>query len=881
MKKLHLLLLVLLFSVVLQAQEIFKPVTLKGKAIDPARATVEVKHLYQIDINALQEKLTQAPERFSGLKGVEIEFPTANGTFEKFTVYESSNFEPELQALYPEIRSYMGRGIDDPTAYLRLSVAPNDVQSMIRRAGVASEFIEPYSADKTVYVVFNSHQFDENYIPFNCQTAHENLDNTHIDDSFRASNQVYKQFRLALSCNGEYTTYHGGTVAGALAAMNATMTRVNGVYEEDLSVHLNIIANNTAVIYTNASTDPYTSMTNWNSQLQTTLTNVIGEANYDIGHMFGATGGGGNAGCIGCVCVDGEKGSGITSPANAIPQGDLFDIDYVAHEMGHQLGGTHTFSHQIEGSGTNVEPGGGTTIMAYAGITNYNVQMQSDDYFTYRSIQQIQNNLASKPCAVNTTITNQLPTVSVGSNSITIPKGTAFKLEGTATDPENNALTYCWEQNNSATDATTGANSICYGSKPAGPNFRSLTPVSTPIRYFPKFSDVLTGNLYNMWESVSDVARTMVFTLTVRDLNGTSSQTKTVSKAVTVSGTVGPFTVTYPAFGSAVGTGATINATWNHTGTNVSPINATNVKISLSTDNGATFTTLIASTPNDGSENITLPAGVSSQNAYLMIEAVENVFYTISGKFLIGYTATTNCNNYAYSGSAVTIPDGLGANVYGSVVQSTINVPALAGVVTQVKATVNVTHTYIQDLRIGVKNPQNTEVYVWNRQCASENNIAATFSDSGTSVVCASPVSGNVLPNQPLSGLNGNAQAGAWKLALADGYNGDQGTLTAWSLNICSTNYVPMHIADISFESFNLYPNPSQGIFQINLQSKNNEQAHIMLFDMSGRLVTSHHLKSTSTSIEESVDLRAVAKGIYILKIVKGNESASRQVVIE
>ena len=85
-------------------------------------------------------------------------------------------------------------------------------------------------------------------------------------------------------------------------------------------------------------------LSNWNAQLQSTLTSIIGEANYDIGHMFGASGGGGNAGCIGCVCVNGSKGSGITSPADGIPQGDNFDIDYVVHEVGHQLGANHTFS---------------------------------------------------------------------------------------------------------------------------------------------------------------------------------------------------------------------------------------------------------------------------------------------------------------------------------------------------------------------------------------------------------------------------------------------------------------------------------------------------------------------------------------------------------
>jgi hypothetical protein len=187
-----------------------------------------------------------------------------------------------------------------------------------------------------------------------------------------------KTMRLAQSCNGEYSNYFGATSSAqvnlVLAAYNATLTRCNGCYEKDLAIHLNLIPTTTQVIYYDPATDPYTTMSNWNSQLQATLNSVIGAANYDIGHMFGASGGGGNAGCIGCVCNDANKGSGITSPADGIPQGDNFDIDYVAHEVGHQLGGNHTFSMSIEAGGiNNKEVGSGITIMGYAGITSQDV----------------------------------------------------------------------------------------------------------------------------------------------------------------------------------------------------------------------------------------------------------------------------------------------------------------------------------------------------------------------------------------------------------------------------------------------------------------------------------------------------------------------------
>jgi hypothetical protein len=224
--------------------------------------------------------------------------------------------------------------------------------------------------------------------------------------------------------------------------MNATMSRVNGVMEKDLALHLNIIANNTSVIYTNANTDPYSPGSTgsggaWNAELQGALTSTIGEGSYDIGHLFGASGGGGNAGCIGCVCVDGQKGSGFTSPSNNVPAGDTFDIDYVVHEMGHQLGGNHSFSYATEGTGVNVEPGSGSTIMGYAGITSYDVQAHSDAYYTYANIKQIQTNLNTKTCPVSTPITNNAipvitfptPTANTSSpaTSFTIPKSTPYR----------------------------------------------------------------------------------------------------------------------------------------------------------------------------------------------------------------------------------------------------------------------------------------------------------------------------------------------------------------------------------------------------------------------------------------------------------------------
>ena len=377
--------------------------------------------------------------------------------------------------------------------------------------------------------------------------------------------------------------------------------------------------------------------------MQATLTANIGEANYDIGHMFGASGGGGNAGCIGCVCVDGSKGRGITSPADGIPMGDNFDIDYVVHEVGHQLGANHTFSFSNEGSGQQKEVGSGITIMGYAGITSQDVAPHSIDIFHETSIAQIQANLANKTCPVTTVMTaNHVPVVAPVSN-FTIPISTPFALTGSATDPEGDPITYCWEQNDNST--TTGNASVASPTKLTGPNWLSFSPTASPTRLCPKLSTILAGLFVTPTlpggdavaniEALSSVSRTLNFRLTVRDnhpyvASSTIGQTQFTDMTVTVTNTAGPFKVTSPNTNVSWAGGSTQTITWDVANTTLPPVSTANVKISLSTDGGQTFpTVLLASTPNDGSELVTIPA-TGSTTARVKIEAVGNIFFDIS-----------------------------------------------------------------------------------------------------------------------------------------------------------------------------------------------------------------------------------------------------------
>ncbi|WNM19927.1 zinc-dependent metalloprotease [Flavobacterium capsici] len=619
--------------------------------------------LYQVAANELKNLLQQSPNRLTTSSSkVVISVPNSNGDIERFQMFEFSNFDPQLQAQFPEIRSYIGKGIDDKTAIIRMSSDPSGFQGIIFRADKGTEFFEPYSQDSSVYAFFTSADRKRGNLPFVCSTEDVKLNNElkeSLNSQNRSSSGQLLNFRLALSCNGEYAIYFGGTVNGALAAMNATMTRVNGVFEKDLAIHMNLIANNSLVVYTNPNTDPYsTNIGAWNGQLQTTLTNVIGEANYDIGHMFGSTGGGGSAGCIGCVCVNGVKGSGKTSPADGVPMGDNFDIDYVAHEMGHQFGGNHTFSNSVEGSGVNVEPGSGSTIMGYAGITAQDVQPHSDAYFIYANIKQIQDNMVAKTCPQRINLTNITPEVDAGFD-YTIPKSTPFVLTGTAYDGNGDTMTYCWEQNDSAittTPSQTGTNSGASATKLGGPNWRSYNPTTSPSRYFPRIQSIIAnqsttaGSEINV-EALSSVARTLNFVFTARDNYAGAGQTNSDAMVVTVNATAGPFLVSSPNTAVSWTVGSNQTVTWDVAGTTSNNVNAAYVDIFLSTDGGFTYPILLASkVPNDGSETITVPNNVGTANR-IMVKGYKHIFFDISNaNFTI--TAPTSSFAIAFNGIA-------------------------------------------------------------------------------------------------------------------------------------------------------------------------------------------------------------------------------------
>ena len=647
MKQKFLLIALLATSSFLQAQDkgmFWKSAESKSKTALESKLELPNNQLLDLDVSAATNFLRNAPDRFSNRKSsIVLSLPNADGSMEQFSIYENSNMDPELAARYPEIKSYIGIGIDNPTASAYISTSPLGFKSMVLNPGKPAVFVEPFSQDLQTYTVYTKSDKKTAFTKFECSVLDRvtpSLEGANLRPN--ADDGKLRTFRLAMSVTGEYTAYFGGTKAQALAAINNTMTRVNGVFEKDFNVRMVLISNTDLVIYTSASTDPYSvssSMSNWNQQLQTTLTNTIGNANYDVGHLFGASGGGGNAGCIGCVCVNPTstvplgKGSGYTSPANGVPSGDAFDIDYVAHELGHQFGANHTFSMSNEGTGANMEPGSGSTIMGYAGITSQDVQLNSDPYFHAISIQQVTNNIKAKTCPTITTTGNSVPTANAGLD-FTIPKSTPFMLTGSGTDANGDALTYIWEQFDNASSAQTGASSAASATKTSGPTFRSYSPTTSPTRYFPNMSRVLAGATTTsgseiVVEALPSVARTMNFRFTVRDNRAGGSTNNSDDMIVTVNATAGPFVVTAPNTAVSYVGGSSQTITWNVAGTTANGVNCANVDILISTNGGSTWSTLLAATPNDGTQAVTIPNTAGTQNR-IMIKGSNHIFFDVS-----------------------------------------------------------------------------------------------------------------------------------------------------------------------------------------------------------------------------------------------------------
>jgi len=614
---------------------------------------------YQIDPDELHQVLWSAPQEYAqnlATSATLLKVGMPDGSVDIFKIVRYDMMEAGLAASYTAIRTFRGISISNPYRTLRADWTSDGFRALIRD-DQGTIFIDPFQRnDLANRIVYYKKDYTSNRA-WDCGVTQSEFVDENESRNSRAGDCLFRSYRLAIATTGEYSNFFGAFNAGqsalVLSQVVTAVNRINEVYETDLTVRLILIANTNAIFYYDPAGDPYSGAACVQlGQNQTTITNVIGSANYDIGHVF-SVGSGGCAG-LGVICNNSQKAYGATG-LNP-PTGDGFYIDYVAHELGHQLGADHTFNG-TEGScapPTRValsayEPGSGSTIMAYAGICgSQDIQPHSDAYFHARSLLQIANKLTSTSCAAFITINNQAPVAGSPPN-YTIPISTPFVLTAIASDPENDPISYCWEEYDLETTSTEppAANDI------DGPLFRSLTQTVSPNRYFPTIADIV-NNTSTIWEVLPSVSRTMNFRMTVRDYHNIAGCTDEDDIVVTSSSTSGPFVVTSQNAATTWLEGSTQTITWNVANTTASPVSCANVDIRLSTDGGFTYPIALSlNEPNDGSATVSIPISATTTGR-VMVRGSNNIFFDINN---VNITIEANLPNFTIALSPASVSE--------------------------------------------------------------------------------------------------------------------------------------------------------------------------------------------------------------------------------
>lgn len=638
-------------------------------------------HMLRLNKAALAELLNRAPGEFKRDDGepVVVLLPMPDGAFVRFQIEESTVLAPDLASQYPEISSYRGQGVDDPALTMRCDLSPSGFHALILFGSRTINLHPASSADDSVYVSYFGSDIQDSEAQCLVKDIHAiNPVTARIAAPQVAVGPTLRTYRIAIAATWEYcNSYGGGTTAGTVASINTWLNGANAVYERELAIHLNLV-NDTDVLYSTergfaAGTDPYdnANVISMLDQVRPDLRDKVGQANYDMGHVFGQIAGTGGSGVafLSVVCDDFNyqglgpiKGGGATRVGGSA--GNITALGVWVHELGHQFGANHNYNGTLgncggqRNSGTAHESGSGSTIMGYSGICGAdNLTNAREMRFHAGSYAEITSYIAGANCATSSSTGNSAPTVDGGTDR-TIPKNTPFTLtaignDADATDLPN--LTYTWEQidsggtlypqNGTSASYNDGADSATS----TRPIFRPLPVSSSPSRTFPSLTYIrnnandppdLAGG-FQTAEELPRIGRSLHFRVTIRDNRASGGGVNEDSVLLTVNGASGPFLVTVPNTAVTWPGGTMQTVTWSVNNTNGAPVNCANVKITLSTDGGLTFpTTLLASTANDGSEAVTVPSGISTTTARIKVEAVGNIFFDISDS---NFTMTSSC----------------------------------------------------------------------------------------------------------------------------------------------------------------------------------------------------------------------------------------------
>ena len=574
-----------------------------------------------------------------GAATFELTVPAPDGKNLMLTLQEDSVMAPGLATKYPGIKSY--KALDSQGEQIgRFSFGPQGMHGMYLYKGDWA-FLDPYQTNqKSLYISYlrkNAQPLlEEGFKEDFSKLRRSEREDSDIDRAMSATGDTLRTYRLAVSAAAEYTEFHGGTVETGLAAVNAMVNRVNQVYLVDLAVQFELVDGNDSLIFTDAEVDPFNNDTDDIDLNADVIDEAIGAENYDIGHIVN-TAGGGLAG-LGVVCTS-RKASGVTG--SPFPTNDAFYIDYVAHEIGHQFGGNHTFNGTDGSCGGNRnsstawEPGSGSTIMGYANIcSGQNIQEASDAIFHIGSIEEIRDFIdtgSGGTCGTTSNLNNTQPTVDAGSD-YTIPANTPFTLTGSGSDPDGDTLTYIWEQLDTGTSTSSRETMVDNGNRPL---FRSFTPQTDSSRTFPQLSDVLAGTT-TIGETYPTTSRDLNFRLTVRDSNGGVATDAMVLTTVT-SGA--GFSLITPDANNDWEAGRPSLLYWNTGGSQNSPISCDSINLEATSDNGVSFSTIEQDIVNDGVAVIAAPS--ETGNLRFKLNCANNVFFTLSEQSIAIVEATS------------------------------------------------------------------------------------------------------------------------------------------------------------------------------------------------------------------------------------------------
>ena len=860
-------------STTLHAQD--KPVidvNVLSKFDQSKKQKIDLSQIEGIIQQAIQNNATSFRGKISNLKNTG-----------DFVFTERNILNAKLKAKFPNIKSYTGYSTSNPNQKISLSYSPTN--------GISAIIYSP-SEKFVIEKVGNEYQIlDAKNLPslqgFDCGEA--NLAANKLTNSTQSVNNpnVYRKYKLAVATDFEFNRFFANgetpTLETSVSAVVQTLTLVSPVYENDLSITFELVESPEEITHLTEDSDPYYiynffgfNFTNLNDKTQEDLDQYIGSDNYDVGIVLTGKANGGNAGGIGTVCRNDIKGS---SYAGGIGTGETF-IQFamiVAHELGHQFGANHVHARN-ENFEANREIGSGVTVMGYPGVTgSHDVTSAFVQQFNHYNLQQINTYLATQSCGVTTPSINNAPIANAG-NDYNIPKGTAFRLEGTASDADQDRLTYSWEQSNHLVSNTGYDFFNPSSTNTEGANFRVYAHQESPVAYFPPLKQVLSGNLRTTWNNVSDVERDLKFVFQVRDNQPNGGQIASDDITVAVKD-VGPFKINNVNLNQTLRSGEAFTINWDVAGTNNSEINVQNVAIKLTTDNGETFTTLLASTPNTGTATFTIPQEISAEKAYIFIEAIDNIFYAVSPEFAINYEISLECNVFENT-TSVAIPDHNGTDP--GIVNSNLTISNESGVFENFSIITDATHPNQGELAFLF---QKTDVdngyqFVTYANCPGSENHTYRFNEFGENLfencgVENATISGTSVDFSRYIGapINGN-----YLFRFADLSANNSGTINKVAVEACKRVATTLSVDNLVKNEFALYPNPNNGEFNIRLVN-NTEKVSIDVINLAGQSVYQNKFNVSSNQIQ--VNVNHLPKGVYVVKIDDGKDTQTKKIIIK